>query len=135
MNSKLRSAVAADQPAFMELLVWRRAVELSLAIYRLTASFPDSERFGLTNQLRRASVSVASNIAEGYGRSTKGEYVLFLGHARGSNCEVQTQLVISKALGFGSAEDHLKAECLTNEAGRMLVAMISTLRQRESHVS
>jgi four helix bundle protein len=63
--------------SFRDLIVWQRAVEMSLAIYKLTASFPDSERFGLTNQLRRASVSVASNIAEGYGRSTKGEYVLF----------------------------------------------------------
>ena len=86
--------------SFKDLVVWQRAVQLSLAIYKLTPSFPDSERFGLTNQLRRASVSVASNIAEGYGRSTKGEYLLFLGHARGSNCEVQTQLVIARRARF-----------------------------------
>jgi four helix bundle protein len=67
--------------SFKDLIVWQRAVEMSLAIYKLTSSFPDSERFGLTNQLRRASVSVASNIAEGYGRATKGEYLQFLGHA------------------------------------------------------
>ena len=84
--------------SFKDLLVWQRAVQLTLAIYKLTADFPADERFGLTNQLRRASVPVASNIAEGYGRSTTGEYVLFLGHARGSNCEVQTQLVISEGL-------------------------------------
>ena len=66
--------------SFKDLVVWQRPVQLSLAIYKLTASFPDAERFGLTNQLRRASVSVASNIAEGYGKSTKGEYFLFLGH-------------------------------------------------------
>jgi four helix bundle protein len=65
-------------------VVWQRAVQLTVAIYKLTASFPASEKFGLTNQLRRAFVSVASNIAEGYGRSTKGEYLHFLGHARGS---------------------------------------------------
>ena len=63
--------------SFRDLTVWQRAIELTLAVYKLTASFPDSERFGLTNQLRRASVSVAGNIAEGYGRSTKGEYFLF----------------------------------------------------------
>ena len=75
---------------------------MTVAIYKLTASFPASEKFGLTNQLRRASVSVASNMAEGYGRSTKGEYHQFPGHARGSKCEVETQLAISEALGFGS---------------------------------
>ena len=81
--------------SFRDLIVWQRAVELSLGIYKFTAAFPHSEQFGLTNQLRRASVSIASNISEGYGRSTRGEYLLFLGHARGSNCEVQTQLVIA----------------------------------------
>jgi four helix bundle protein len=86
---------------------------MSLEIYKLTADFPSSERFGLTNQLRRASVSVASNIAEGYGRSTRGEYVLFLGHARGSNCEVQTQLVIAEGLGFGSEQLRHSAESLS----------------------
>jgi four helix bundle protein len=88
--------------SFKDLLVWQPAVQLSVAIYKLTSSFPASEQFGLTSQLRRASVSIASNIAEGYGRSTKGEYLLSLGHARGSKCEVETQLVIAGALGFGA---------------------------------
>ena len=114
--------------SFKDLIVWQRAVELCLATYKLTASFPTSERFGLTNQLRRASVSVASNIAEGYGRSTKGEYVLFLGHARGSNCEVQTQLVIANGLGFGSDPIRRVAESLSEEIGRMLVVMMQKLR-------
>jgi four helix bundle protein len=115
--------------SFKDLVVWQRAVQMSLAIYKLTSSFPASERFGLTNQLRRASVSVASNIAEGYGRSTKGEYVLFLGHARGSNCEVQTQLVISKALGFGTEQAQSSAASLSGEVSRMLVAMMNKLRR------
>jgi four helix bundle protein len=115
--------------AFHDLVVWQRAVELSLAIYRLTNSFPSSERFGLTNQLRRASVSVASNIAEGYGRSTRGEYVLFLGHARGSNCELLTQLVIANGLGFGRESERTLAEGLANEVGRMLVVMMNKLRK------
>jgi four helix bundle protein len=102
---------------------------MSLAIHKLTTSFPASERFGLTNHLRRASVSVASNIAEGYGRSTKGEYVLFLSHARGSNCEVQTQLVIAVALGFGAEQDRQKVEGLTEEVSRMVVAMMNKLRK------
>jgi four helix bundle protein len=129
MISNLKVKGASDHPAFQDLIVWQRAIELNLAIYKMTASFPAGERFGLTNQLRRAAVSVASNIAEGYGRSTKGEYVQFLGHARGSNCEVQTQLVIAKALGFGSESDGVVAQRLADEVGRMLVAMISKLRR------
>jgi four helix bundle protein len=114
--------------SFKDRVVWQRAVEMSLAIYKLTSSFPPSERFGLTNQLRRASVSVASNIAEGYGKSSKGEYVSFLGHARGSNGEIQTQLVIAKGLGFGSQESTRQAESLSDEVGRMLVVMMKKLK-------
>jgi four helix bundle protein len=102
---------------------------MTLEIYRLTADFPASERFGLTNQLRRASVSVASNIAEGYGRSTTGEYVLFLGHARGSNFEVQTQLVIAGALAFGSEQSRQSAESLSGEVSRMIVAIMGKLQE------
>jgi four helix bundle protein len=65
--------------SFKDLTVWQRAVELSVAVYKLTATFPEAEKFGLTNQFRRASVPVASNIAESYGKWTRGEYMLFLG--------------------------------------------------------
>src|ERR1700739_1928830 len=91
--------------SFKDLSVWQRAVQLTLEIYKLTGAFPNSERFGLTNQLRRASVSVASNIAEGYGRTTRGEYVQFLGHARGSLFEIETQLTIAAGLGFATASE------------------------------
>jgi len=101
---------------------------MTMAVYKLTSSFPADERFGLTNQLRRASVSVASNIAEGYGRATTGEYVQFLGHARGSNCEVQTQMVIAGGLGFGSEEVRVEAEQLSLEVGRMLAAIMKKLQ-------
>ncbi len=115
--------------SFKDLVVWQRAVELSLSVYKLTARFPSSEQFGLTNQLRRASVSVASNIAEGYGKSSRGEYVSFLGHARGSNGEVQTQLLISRRLGLGSLELHNQAESLADEVGRMLVVLMNRLKR------
>jgi len=115
--------------SFKQLLVWKRAIELTLAVYKLTASFPDSERFGLTNQMRRASVSIASNIAEGYGKSSTGEYLLFLGHARGSDCELQTQLIISDALGFGSPQLRSTASTLCDEVSRMLVTMMRTLKR------
>jgi four helix bundle protein len=116
--------------SFKNLAVWRRAVEMTVEIYKLTSQFPDSERFGLINQLRRASVSVASNIAEGYGRSSKGEYLLFLGHAHGSNSEVETQLIIAKALGFGSKQALENAEHLCSEVGRMLGALMKSLRSK-----
>jgi four helix bundle protein len=115
--------------SFKDLIVWQRAVQLSVAIYKLTASFPESERFGLTNQMRRASVSVASNIAESYGKSSRGEYLVFLGHARGSDCELQTQLVIAEGLGFGSESLRRSASDLCDEVSRMLVAMMNKLRK------
>jgi four helix bundle protein len=115
--------------SFKDLVVWQRAVELCKEIYGLTSSFPPSEQFGLTNQLRRESVSIASNIAEGYGRSTRGEYLLFLGHARGSNCELQTQLIISEALGFGSKKTRDSAELLSADVSRMLIALMNKLKK------
>ncbi len=114
--------------SFRNLAAWQRAIQLTAAVYKLTSSFPNSERFGLTNQLRRASVSVASNNAEGYGRATRGEYIQFLGHARGSNSEVETQIVIAKELGFGSEQMLQTTEELCNEVGQMLGAIMKTLR-------
>lgn len=75
--------------SYKELRVWKQAMQLALEIYRQTQSFPNEELYGLTSQLRRASVSVASNIAEGKGRSSDKEVVLFLHHARGSLLEVE----------------------------------------------
>jgi four helix bundle protein len=115
--------------SFKELVAWQRAMELTLVIYKLTATFPFSERFGLTDQLRRAAVSVASNIAEGYGRLTRGEYLQFLGHARGSTCEVETQLLISASLGFGTEAHMEDAQRLCAEVSRLLNALIRALRR------
>jgi four helix bundle protein len=116
--------------SYKDLVVWQRAVELSLAVYKLTSSFPESERFGLTNQLRRASVSIASNIAEGYGRTTSGEYRQFLGHARGSNFELQTQLVIAGGLDFGKGPSRQMVEGLSDEVSRMLVAIMKKVQSK-----
>ena len=118
--------------SFRDLAVWQRAVAMSLEIYKLASVFPDSGRFGLTNQLRRAAVSVTSNIAEGYGRSTRGEYLQFLGHARGSNSELETQLIIARELGFGSKQMLHKAETSCNEVGRMLGALMKSLRPKSA---
>lgn len=109
--------------SYRELEVWKRAIQLSVSLYRLTRDFPREEVYGLTSQLRRAGVSVASNIAEGYGRSSKGEFRSFLGHARGSALEVQTQLVIIRELGLGEAAKLTIAENLAEETGKMLWSM------------
>jgi len=100
---------------------------MSLAVYRFTAGFPKEELFGLTGQIRRASVSVASNIAEGYGRNSTGEYKQFLGMARGSNSEVETQLVLARELGYGNPEALKESEDLCVEVGKMLRAILSKL--------
>jgi four helix bundle protein len=113
--------------SFRDLIVWQRAIETSVAIYKLTATFPSQEIYGLTSQLRRASVSVASNIAEGYGRASSGEYKHFLGVARGSNSEIETQLVIAKELGFGDGSHIDHAAGLTAEVGKMLNAIMKTI--------
>jgi four helix bundle protein len=115
--------------SYKDLIVWQRAVQLTSEIYRFTSSFPASEQFGLTNQLRRASVSIPSNIAEGCGRNTKGEFLQFLGHAKGSNYELQTQLIISETLGFGSKERRDTATHLSADVSRLLIALIRKLRE------
>lgn len=115
--------------------MWQLAVEMTLSIYNLTNSFPDSERFGLSNQLRRAAVSVASNIAEGHGRMTRGEYVQLLGYARGSICEVETQLMIARHLGFGSTEALDVSESQCKRVGCMLRVLLKRLRPQNSAVA
>jgi four helix bundle protein len=113
--------------SFRDLVVWQRSIQLSVAIYKLTGSFPKEETYGLSSQLRRAGVSVASNIAEGYARLSRGEYKQFLGVARGSNSEVQTQLVIARELGFGSPQALDNAEGLSNEVGKMIASILRGL--------
>ena len=83
-----------------ELKIWQKAVELATEIYRLTADFPQEERYGLTSQIRRSVVSISSNIAEGAGRNSEKEFVQFLSISNGSAYELQTQLIISKNLGL-----------------------------------
>ena len=114
--------------SFRDLAVWQSSVESALAIYKLTADFPNSGKFGLVNQLRRAAVSVPSNIAEGYGRASRGEYVHFLGVARGSNSEIETQLVIARGLGFGSEGLLHEAEESCKAVGVMLGRLMKSLK-------
>lgn len=113
--------------SYRELILWQRAIQVCIAIYHATKAFPREEIYGLTNQLRRASVSVPSNIAEGYGRLSKEQFKYFLGVARGSNLELQTQLVIARELGFTSAREVERIEGLSFEVGKMLTAMLKKL--------
>ena len=100
---------------------------MSVAVYQITRTFPREEVYGLTSQLRRAGVSVPSNIAEGYGRLSREQYRHFLGIAQGSNLELQTQLVIAGELHFASASEIAKVESLSFEVGKMLTAMLRKL--------
>jgi four helix bundle protein len=100
---------------------------MTVSVYELSAKFPREETYGLASQLRRAGVSVASNIAEGYGRSSTGEYNQFLGMARGSNLELQTQLVIAKRLQLGDPAEIDQAEALSCEVSKMLVGLMNKL--------
>ena len=114
--------------SYQDLVVWQRALELSLAIYRVTKAFPKEELYGLTSQMRRASVSVASNIAEGYGRGSRGEYKQFLSIARGSTLELQTQLIIANELSLiSSLNDFNRVNDLANEVSKMLRALLLKL--------
>ena len=116
--------------AFEDLLVWQRAMEMTVFVYEATRCFPREEIYGLTSQLRRAAVSVASNIAEGRGRISQGEFRQLLGIAQGSNYEVQTQIQVAKQLKMGEPELLCKAEKLTVEVSKMLSAFIASLEAR-----
>ncbi|MEO6806013.1 MAG: four helix bundle protein [Edaphobacter sp.] len=113
--------------SYRDLKVWQRAIQMTLNIYRATAGFPKEELFGLTSQLRRAAVSVPSNIAEGYGRNSRGEYKQFLAMARGSNLEVQTQLLIATELGYGNLALLTETDGLSNEVSKMLNSLMEKL--------
>jgi four helix bundle protein len=119
--------------SFRELQVWQRSIQLATAVYRLAASFPRDEVYGLSSQMKRAAVSVASNIAEGYGRLTGGENSQFLGIARGSVLELQTQFEISRALEFGDGARLDEAEALSEEVSKMLYAMMDKLKATKAN--
>lgn len=110
--------------SFRDLVVWQRSIQLAALIYRLSSVFPKEEVYGLASQIRRSAVSVPSNIAEGQGRLSTGEFRQFLGIARGSNFELQTQLEIARTLKFGSSELINEAEGLSHEIGKMIHAIL-----------
>jgi four helix bundle protein len=116
---------------FRDLIVWQRAIVLATEIYRLTRAFPRDEIYGLTSQLRRAAVSVSSNIAEGHARQGR-EFVHFLSMARGSLAEVESQLILAVELGYLAPDDIKNAEALATETRRMAAALSRKLRPPDS---
>jgi len=116
---------------FRDLLVWQKSMVLVTDVYKASAGFPSDERFGLTSQLRRCVVSIPSNIAEGFGRDTTNDYLRFLGIAKGSLYEAQTQIEIGRNLQF--VEDSRFNTLLeqAREIERMLTSMIRKLREKE----
>ncbi len=115
---------------YKELLVWQKGMALASAIYELTARFPADERFGLTSQMRRAAVSVPSNIAEGQARHGTREFLQFLSHASGSLAELETQLVLASGLRLCKQEESTKVEGAIGELQKMLAAMRRSLADR-----
>jgi four helix bundle protein len=115
---------------FRTSIAWQKAMDLATTVYGVTNVFPQQETFGLTTQLRRASVSIASNIAEGQGRTTIGEIIQFLGMARGSLQEVQTQLELASRLKMGIDTEIEAAQDQAAEVAIILNAAITTMRAR-----
>jgi len=118
--------------SFRDLAVWQRSIQMSVSVYRLTQDFPREEVYGLTSQMRRPAVSVASNIAEGHGRLSTNEYRQFLGIARGSNFELQTQLEIARVLGKGESKLLDETEGLSHEVGKMIFGVLERIKDQGS---
>ena len=112
---------------FKELDVWRKAIDVVTDVYRISSGFPESEKFGLTNQIRRAAVSIPSNIAEGSARHHSKDFIHFLRIADGSAAEVETQLIVAKNLGFVESNENLTDELITIR--KMLAGLIKSLRK------
>ena len=124
--------MASTIQSYTDLLVWQKAFDLGLAIYRVTSRFPDTERYGLVSQLRRGGVSIESDIAEGYGRQSTLDYIRFLRMARGALYELQTQLLFAERLDYLPGEQSSELLEQSDECGRMLAGLIRSLEQKRS---
>jgi four helix bundle protein len=118
--------------SYQDLVAWQRGIDLCELIYRASSAFPQHEAYGLTSQICRAAVSVPSNIAEGAGRITKGEFIQSIGHARGSLLEIETQLIVAQRLGYLDAKETDALLVATNEVGRLCNGLIRSLKPSPS---
>jgi four helix bundle protein len=119
----------ARSRSFRDLIVWQKAMKLARVAYLLTNSLPEKEAYGLVNQIRRAAVSVPSNIAEGHGRLTDLQFRHFLGNARGSLYELQTQIELARDLSFLDAEAVRKFMEQATEVARLINGLITSMRE------
>ena len=117
--------------SYRDLEVWQLARKLVLEVYHLTSPFPDTERFGLTSQMRRAAVSIPSNVAEGWGRHYTAEFIQFLRKANGSLVELETQLILSADLGFCPQEAANLLLCKTKLLGQKILNLERSLQRRQ----
>ena len=117
--------------SFQDLVAWQKAMDLVVAVYEATAAFPKSELYGLTSQMRRASVSVPSCIAEGHGRSTRGEFFQSLGQSRGSLLELQTQILVAERLRYLSEASGRSLLELSYETGRILNGLKNAVERQK----
>jgi four helix bundle protein len=125
----------AVPPGYRNLEVWQKATDLVVLCYHLTDRFPKSEEFGLRSQMRRSATSIPSNIAEGQGRSTTGEYLHHLSIAHGSLMELETHVHIAERLGYLPAPDAQRVNEEAAQIGRMLNALIRRLREKRAQTS
>lgn len=117
---------------YKELIVWQKSIKLVQEVFLLTSKFPKSETYGIVSQMRRAAVSIPSNIAEGYGRRSHKEYVQFYAIAYGSSLELETQLIITKNLGFTNEKEFNNLINLLTEVIKMLYVL--TYREKKGVV-
>ena len=115
--------------SYRDLRVWKSSIELTVACYKTTESFPTTETYGLTSQIRRASTSIAANIAEGYGRDNTGSYVQFLRVAQGSLKELETHIIVAKRIGYLQSSSESEILQKSEEVGKMLRALIRSLQR------
>jgi four helix bundle protein len=120
---KAKPGSAPKPEGYEDLIVWQKGMALVKNVYLITRTFPSEEKFGLVSQMRRAAVSIPSNIAEGQARHSTGEYIQFLSHAEGSVAELNTQLILCGELGFCSKDQTTEAKTLVRELRLMLNAL------------
>ncbi len=116
-----------NEESYRKLEVWQKAMDLAETAYRISRGFPEDERFGMTAQIRRAVISISNNIAEGYGRIHRGDYVHHLSMARGSLMEVENCLTLAVRLGFAQREQAIPTWQLSQSVGAMLTQLIRSL--------